>query len=77
MLLRARHEEGREGAGQGGETQIEGGTFEEEGTKAQEEGQTGEGMSDGEDELFRARQRSLANRASVERGTILLLHERQ
>lgn len=77
MFLRARHEEGREGARAGGETEIEGGAFEEERTEAPKEGQTRKRVPDGEDELLRTRQRSLAHRTVVERRAVLLLHERQ
>lgn len=57
MLLRARFllEEGRERDRSRGKEKVEGGTFEEKGEEAEEESQTGEGVFNRKDELFRAR----------------------
>ena len=69
--------QGRQGDGKGRETKTERGAYAQEGTQATQEGKAGEGVSHREDELLRARQRSLAHRASLEPRALLLLHERK
>lgn len=77
LLLRAGYcEARRKRYREGGKAKTERAAVAQKGEKDEEKGQNGEGVLNRKNELFRARQRSLANRAVVECRAVLLLHER-